>query len=146
MPDREIKYARILMVDDNPTDILLMRRALLRTGVVREVCTAADGQAATDLLRSELELSPSHRPDLIVLDLNMPRKDGFLVLKELKEDISLQKIPVVVYSSSTYPEDIRRSYALHANSYIPKPISYEELEAIATAICRYWFGTVRLPQ
>lgn len=132
------------MVDDNPTDRLLMKRALLKTNFAHELVTAPDGQAATDLLKPGPNSSEFHRPSLILLDLNMPRKDGFQVLKELKEDIGLSGIPVVVYSTSSRPEDVRRCYALHANSYISKPTSYEELLEIANMICGYWFRSVLL--
>lgn len=132
------------MVDDNRTDILLMQKALAKADFPHELRTAPDGQAATDLLKPGSNGSDADRPDLILLDLNMPRKDGFQVLKELKEDPGLAEIPVLIYSSSSHPEDVRRCYALHANSYIPKPMSYEELIEIARLICGYWFRSVLL--
>ena len=146
MPNSKNKVTRILMVDDNPTDILLMRRAMLRVNPTHELVTATDGEAATGLLRPRPNCSAASGPDLILLDLNMPRKDGFQVLKELKEDPGLCGIPVVIYSSSSRPEDVRRCYALHANSYISKPMSYEELIEIARMISGYWFESVLLIQ
>ena len=134
----------ILMVDDNAMDIELMQRSFRRADVPHELAGASNGQAAMDLLADSG--STNRRPDLILLDLNMPRKDGFEVLEELKDNLTLRSIPVVVYTSSTHPEDIRRSYALHANSYIPKPVSYDELVEIAAAIGRYWLRTVAPPR
>lgn len=146
MASRAHRPTRILMVDDNPTDTLLMRRALLKIGLPHDLSTALDGQAAMEHLSSAIELSNSHLPDLILLDLNMPKKDGFAVLKELKQHEILREIPVVIYSSSTYQDDIKRCYAMQASSYVSKPVGYPELLQIVSTLGQYWCGVVTLPE
>ncbi len=131
---------RILLVEDNPADVRLMREAFAEQGTSVELVIAGDGEEAMRLLQE-----PVNRPDLILLDLNLPRKDGREVLAEIKADASLRTIPVLVLTSSEAERDVEHSYALHANVYLRKPLSYTELQAIVAAIDTFWLTVARLP-
>lgn len=137
---REEVRPRILLVEDNAADVRLLREAFLEQGVSVELMVASDGEDATQVLRD-----PRRRPDLILLDLNLPRKDGREVLAEIKADPALRSIPVLVLTSSEAELDIEHSYALHANVYLRKPLSYTELQAIVAAIDTFWLTVARLP-
>jgi CheY-like chemotaxis protein len=131
---------RILLVEDNPADVRLMREAFAEQGMSVELVIAGDGEEATRVLSD-----PAKRPDLILLDLNLPRKDGREVLAEIKGHPSLRVIPVLVLTSSEAERDVENSYALHANVYLRKPLSYTELQAIVAAIDSFWLTAARLP-
>jgi CheY-like chemotaxis protein len=133
------------MIDDNPTDVLLTRRALAATGIPHELHVAQDGEQGLNALLSPAS-DRSKPPDLILLDLNMPRKDGFEVLKELRAQPAIGQIPVVVLTSSTHRADVDRCYALHANSYLAKPVEYDELKDLMQTVSAYWFGCSMLPE
>jgi CheY-like chemotaxis protein len=132
------------MIDDNPTDVLLMRRALAAAGVPHELHAAQDGEEGLRFLVSKDPGRPE-QPDLILLDLNMPKKNGFQVLTELRAQPVIGDIPVIVFTSSTHREDVDRCYSLRANSYIAKPVEYEKLKSMILVLSEYWFGVTLLP-
>lgn len=135
----------ILIVDDNSTDLMLMREAFADTKLNAVLHTASNGEEAMKFLRRVGEHSAAPRPDLIILDLNMPRKNGHEVLSEIKNDPLLLRIPVIILTTSQAEDDVSRAYAEHANCYIRKPVDYEEFEKVMAVIERFWFGTVILP-
>ena len=116
----------ILLVEDNPGDVDLTREALEEAKVGNRLHVAEDGEAAVDFLYQRGEFAAAPRPDMILLDLNLPKKDGRQVLKEIKADPKLAEIPVVVLTTSEADEDILRSYQLHANCYITKPVNFKQ--------------------
>jgi CheY-like chemotaxis protein len=135
----------ILLVEDNPGDVRLTREAL-RDGKVRNnLKVARDGVEALAMLRGEGEHAGMTRPDLILLDLNMPRMDGREVLRELKKDPQLRVIPVVVLTTSKADEDILRTYELNANCYITKPVDLAQFIHVVRSIEDFWLTVVRLP-
>ncbi|MGB8493901.1 MAG: response regulator [Candidatus Acidiferrum sp.] len=135
----------VLLVEDNPGDCRLVREALADYKLKLEVKEAHDGEAAIAFLHREGEFRGARRPDLILLDLNIPKKDGREVLAEVKVDRRLKQIPVVILTSSKAEEDILRTYELHANCYISKPISLEQLQKVVRQIKEFWFTIVKLP-
>jgi CheY-like chemotaxis protein len=142
---RACRPLRILVVEDSPTDRLIAEQAfkLVPTAVTLEF--AEDGEQAMTLLRSGAR-DPSHpRPQLILLDLNMPKMDGRAVLAVLKEDPVLRLIPVVVLTTSGANDDIEHAYSLHANSYITKPVDFAEFTRRISNLITYWFDVVSLP-
>ena len=139
----------ILMADDDADDRRLTQEALEEGRLIYEVQFVNDGVELLDYLRKEGKFAPPavvHRPGLILLDLNMPRKDGRTVLKEIKNDPALRQIPVVVLTTSKADEDIYRSYDLGVNSYIVKPVTFEALVDILQTLEKYWFAIVELPK
>lgn len=147
MDDMTIGRAvEILLVEDNPGDARLTRE-LLREGKIHNNCHhAKDGVEALRFLRREGEFADAPRPDIVLLDLNLPRKDGREVLADLKADPSLRKIPVVVLTTSEAEQDILRTYELHANCYITKPVDLDKFITIVRAIENFWLSVVKLPQ
>ena len=135
----------ILLVEDNPGDARLVREALKSAGIDSLLTVARDGEEALDLLRGIRPGREAVRPDLILLDLNLPRKDGRELLAEIKQDSSLQRIPVVVLTSSAAAQDIRTAYELQANSYIVKQVSLEEFTKAIASIHHFWLSLVTLP-
>ena len=135
----------ILLVEDNPGDVRLTREALSEARVANRVTVARDGEEAMALLRREPPHEDAPRPDLIMLDLNLPRKDGREVLAEVKQDPRLRTIPVVILTTSKYEEDVLRSYKLLANCYVTKPVDLERFLAVIRAVEQFWLGTVTLP-
>jgi len=135
----------ILLVEDNPGDARLVREALKSAGIDSLLTVARDGEEALDLLRGIHPAREAVRPDLILLDLNLPRKDGRELLAEIKQDPSLQRIPVVVLTSSAAAQDIRTAYELQANSYIVKQVSLEEFTKAIASIHHFWLSLVTLP-
>jgi chemotaxis family two-component system response regulator Rcp1 len=135
----------VLLVEDNPGDVRLTREALKEGTVRNNLHVARDGVEALAFLRRQGEHAGVPRPDLILLDLNLPRKDGREVLTEIKEDASLRQIPVVVLTSSQAEEDIRRAYDLHANCYITKPVDLDRFINVVRSIEDFWFTVVKLP-
>lgn len=136
---------QILLAEDNPADVDLMLDKLSSSKVRNEVHVVTDGVDAMRYLRGEDEFDGRVFPDLLLLDLNMPRKDGREVLQELLEDDALRTLPVVVLTSSEEEEDILRSYELNANCYVTKPVDLRGLERIVASIEDFWFSVVRLP-
>ena len=136
---------QILLVEDNPGDVELTREALHDTKVHMHLSVVPDGVEAMAFLRREGGYADAPRPDLILLDLNLPRKDGRGVLAEVKGDASLRHIPVVVLTSSQAEQDIVRAYELHANCYVTKPVDLDQFVKIVRSIEQFWFTVVKLP-
>lgn len=138
----------ILLADDDPEDRLLTLRALKRSRLRNEIYTVEDGQELMDYLYRRgpyADPARSPRPGLILLDLNMPRKDGREALQEIKSDSMLRRIPVVVLTTSNAEADILRSYDLGVNAFITKPVTFEELVRVLQVLGDFWFEIVRLP-
>jgi CheY-like chemotaxis protein len=135
----------VLLVEDNIGDVQLAREALRECRVNVRLSVAEDGEEALRFLRREGRHELAPRPDLVLLDLNLPRKDGAEVLAELKADPKLGAIPVVVLTTSQSEEDIQRVYRLHANCFITKPVDLEDFLRVMRAIDAFWFNVVRLP-
>ncbi len=135
----------ILLVEDNAADVRLTREALRDAKLINRLMTVPDGVEALRLLRHEGSFVNAPRPDLILLDLNLPKKNGRDVLGEIKADPELRRIPVVIVTSSTAEEDIIRSYDLHANCYVSKPLDLDQFARVVQAIEGFWVGIVRLP-
>ena len=131
---------RLLVVEDNPTDVMLLQEALRAAGHQHAPQVARDGEEAMDQLRGGAE-----RPDLVLLDLNLPRKNGREVLAEVKADPDLRAIPVIVLTSSAASLDIDFAYANHANAYVRKPMGLERLTEFARALREFWHGQATLP-
>jgi chemotaxis family two-component system response regulator Rcp1 len=134
----------ILLVEDNPGDVDIAREGFAHHGLGNKLHVVTDGEQALAFLKREEEYAEAPRPDLILLDLNLPRKDGREVLAEVKTDEGLKHIPIVVLTSSESDEDIVKSYRLHANCYISKPIGFSEFVKIVEAVEGFWFTIVRL--
>ena len=139
------KPIQILLVEDNPADIDLTREGFEVGKLKNDLHVVTDGIEALGFLRKEGEHASAPRPDLILLDLNLPKKDGREVLAEIKQDPELQTIPVVVLTSSDAEEDVLKSYQLHANSYIRKPVNLERFMNIVSTVEDFWFTVVKLP-
>lgn len=135
----------ILLVEDNPGDVRLTVEALKDAKVNNTLNVARDGVEAMAYLRRESPYAHASRPDLILLDLNLPRKDGRQVLAEVKSDESLRSIPVVVLTTSSAEQDILSSYNLHANAYVTKPVDLDQFIAVVRAIEDFWVTIVSLP-
>jgi CheY-like chemotaxis protein len=135
----------ILLVEDNPGDVRLTQEALREGKVINNLAVVSDGVEALAYLRQKGRYAAATRPDVILLDLNLPRKDGREVLQEIKEDPNLKRIPVVVITSSSAEEDVLRSYNLHANCYISKPVDLEQFVTVVKSIEDFWMGIVKLP-
>ena len=137
----------ILMADDDADDRMLAHDAIVESRLCNDMRFVEDGQELMDYLKREgpYEDADAPRPGLILLDLNMPRKDGRQALKEIKADPALRRIPVVVLSTSRTEEDILRTYDLGANSFISKPVTFERLVDIVRTLGVYWFSIVELP-
>jgi CheY-like chemotaxis protein len=137
--------AEILLVEDNPGDIRLTREILREGKVPNTLHSVVDGVEAMAFLRRQGSFAHSPRPDLILLDLNLPKKDGREVLAEIKADLQLRQIPVVVMTTSKADEDVLRSYDLHANCYIPKPVDLDQFIRVIRSIEDFWLTVVKLP-
>ncbi len=141
-----MRTAEILLVEDNAADVRLTQEVLRKSPLDCNLQVARDGEQAMSMLRRQGEHGQVPIPDLILLDLNLPLKDGRQVLQELKQDNDLRSIPVVVLTTSRADVDISTCYSLHANSYIVKPVDLVEFEKVVEDISKYWFGRVRLPR
>jgi two-component system, chemotaxis family, response regulator Rcp1 len=137
---------QILMVEDNYPDAFLTREMLKTAKVANTVNVVSDGVAAMEYVRRQGKYATARRPDLILLDLNLPRKDGHQVLAEIKADPELCRIPVVVLSSSQAEADVARSYDNHANCYVVKPVDLDGLMKVVQSIEGFWVTIVRLPE
>jgi chemotaxis family two-component system response regulator Rcp1 len=135
----------ILLVDDNPADVRLARETLKDLGIAIRLDVARDGEEALEILRNAVARIGIPVPDLIFLDLNLPKKNGNEVLAEIKVDPSLRRIPVVVLTTSRAEDDLLRSYDLHANCYVIKPIDIDRYAEVFKSIESFWLGTVLLP-
>lgn len=140
-----IKPIDILLVEDNPGDVRLTIEALKEGKVLNRLTVAKDGIEALAMLRKEGPYREAPRPDLILLDLNLPKKDGREVLAEIKCDSGLKRIPVVILTTSQDEHDVLRSYNLHANCYITKPVDLEQFIKVVKSIEDFWLGIVVLP-
>ena len=135
----------ILLVEDNPGDVRLTKEALKEGKVYSNLHTVKDGVEAMEYLRREGRFKEAPRPDIILLDLNLPRKDGREVLEEIKSDEKLKRIPVVVLTTSKAEEDVLRTYNLHANCYVTKPVDLEKFIVVIKSIDAFWLTVATLP-
>ncbi|TMD03059.1 MAG: response regulator [Chloroflexi bacterium] len=140
--EREVN---ILLVEDNPGDVRLTLEALREGRIANQLHVVHDGEEAMDFARQQGDHLHAPRPDLILLDLNLPKKDGREVLEELKNDPDLHRIPVIVLTTSSAEADVLRSYDLHANCFISKPIGYDDFIAAVRSIENFWLRLVQLP-
>jgi CheY-like chemotaxis protein len=145
MPEHPLE---ILLVEDNPNDVMIARRALTRGLVQHRLSVVRDGQEALDFLFrrgnfADVERAP--RPDLILLDLNLPRVDGFEVLRAIKSDAQLRRIPVIMLTTSEREEDVTNSYVLGANTFISKPVEFDRFLNIIRVLHEYWGQVAKLP-
>ena len=145
-PPQLLNAIDVLLVDDDPGDTLMIREAFEHNKVRNELASVADGVEAMRYLRREGEYAGAPRPDLILLDLNLPRKDGREVLAEIKGDSQLAAIPVVVLTTSNAEEDVLRSYQLHANAYVTKPVDFERFIDVVRQIDEFFVTVVKLPK
>lgn len=135
----------VLLVEDDPGDVLLIREAFSEQKVGNILSVVSDGVRAIEYVRGEGEFADRERPDLILLDLNLPRKSGTEVLAEIKADDELATIPVIVLTTSEAEEDVLRSYQAHANAYITKPVDFDRFRQIVHKIDDFFIGIVKLP-
>ena len=135
----------VLLVEDDPGDVLMTREAFEDNKVRNRLTVVSDGAEALAYLRREGEYADAARPDLILLDLNLPRRDGREVLAEIKSDERLHQIPVVVLTTSQSEEDVLRSYQLHANAYVTKPVDFDRFIEVVRQIDDFFLSVVKLP-
>jgi CheY-like chemotaxis protein len=135
----------VLLVEDDPGDVLMTREAFEEHKVGNRLNVVSDGVDALAYLRRESPFQAATRPDLILLDLNLPKRDGREVLAEIKNDAVLRQIPVVVLTTSQADEDVLRSYQLHANAYVTKPVDFERFVTVVKQIDDFFISVVRLP-
>jgi CheY-like chemotaxis protein len=144
-PNTSAEPIEILLVEDSPGDVRLTREALADARVHNRLHVAVDGVDAMAFLRREGKHADAPRPDLVLLDLNLPKKDGREVLGEMKQDASLRSIPVVILTTSAAEGDILRSYELYANCYITKPVDLDQFMRVVHGIESFWLTIVKLP-
>ena len=140
-----VRPVEILLVEDNPGDVRLTMEALKEAKVINNLTVLKDGEEALSYLRRQGSYAQAKRPHLILLDLNLPRKDGREVLAQIKADEALKRIPVVVLTTSQDEQDVLRSYNLHANCYITKPVDLDQFITVVRTIEDFWLGIVVLP-
>jgi CheY-like chemotaxis protein len=143
--EQAVETVHILLVEDNPADVRLTREVLSEGRIANRLHSVGDGEQAMDFLRKRNTFASSPRPQLILLDLNLPRKDGREVLAEIKSDPDLRTIPVVVLTTSRSDRDILESYNLHANCYISKPVDLLQFMDVIRSIEGFWLTVVRQP-
>lgn len=136
----------ILLVEDNPGDVFLTKKAFETGKIANNMQVATNGEMALEMLKKEGDFSECITPDIILLDLNLPKMDGREVLESIKDDEELKRIPVVILTSSNAERDIVASYNLHANSYIVKPVDFNKFTEIVDSIENFWFTIVVLPE
>ena len=136
---------RVLLVEDNPGDIRLTQEALKESEMDIALDVVSDGEQALDFLMKRNKFADAQRPHIILLDLNLPKKNGVEVLKEIKSHESLKKIPVIVLTTSDADHDISKAYSFNANCYILKPVDFDDFAKVIRLIEIYWFNTVQLP-
>jgi CheY-like chemotaxis protein len=145
LTDQNTKLVDILLVEDSPSDALMTREALENQKVLNKLHIVEDGVEALNFVRKLGKYAGASRPDLILLDLNLPRKNGLEVLQEIKADERLRTIPIIVLTTSKAEEDVLRSYGLHANCYISKPVEFAKLTEAVKSIREFWLCMVTLP-
>lgn len=143
---QKVRPVQILLVEDNPGDVRLTMEALKEAKVLNKLTVVKDGMEALALLRRQEQHAHAARPDLILLDLNLPRKDGREVLAEIKADDDLKRIPVVILTTSQDEQDVLKTYNLYANCYITKPVDLEQFITVVKSIEDFWLGIVVLPK
>lgn len=136
----------VLLVEDNPSDVYLTQVAFRRSSAETQIHVVEDGIEAMAFLRHEGSYASAPRPDLVLLDLNLPRKHGHKVLREIKADPELRGIPVIILTTSTAEADITLCYEDHANCYIAKPVDFDQFEKVVREIESFWFQCVKLPR
>jgi CheY-like chemotaxis protein len=142
----DVDLIEVLLVEDDPGDVVLIQEAFADNKVGNRLSVVGDGVEAMAFLRREGRFADAPRPDLVLLDLNLPRKNGREVLAEIKADPELSIIPVIVLTTSEAEEDIVRSYSLHANAYITKPVDFERFAGVVHQIDEFFVGVVKLPR
>ena len=142
---KEVKVVEILLIEDSPGDVRLTIEALKEAKIKNNLSVVQDGVDAMEFLQRKGSYKNAIRPDLILLDLNLPRKDGREVLAEIKNTPELRQIPVVVLTTSRAEEDILRAYDLHANCYITKPVDFKQFMSVVKSIESFWLTVVKLP-
>lgn len=145
MNPQKIRFIDILLVEDSPSDALMTREALDQPEMPHRLHIVDDGVEAMAFLRREGKYAEAPRPGLILLDLNLPRKSGLEVLKEIKNDANLKTIPVVVLTTSKAEEDVLKSYDAHANCYVTKPVEFAKLTEAVRGTREFWLGLATLP-
>ena len=143
--NENLSVIEVLLVEDDPGDVVLIREAFEHNEVYNALHVVSDGVQALEFLRREGDHADAPRPDLVLLDLNLPRKDGRQVLAEVKDDTDLRTIPVVVLTTSEAEEDILRSYDLHANAYVTKPVDFDRFIEVVRQIDDFFVSVVKLP-
>jgi chemotaxis family two-component system response regulator Rcp1 len=143
--EMQTRPAELLLVEDNPGDVRLTIEALKEGKVINNLTVVKDGEEAIAVLRRQGQYANAPRPDLILLDLNLPRKGGLEVLAEIKGDSELKRIPVVVLTTSQAEQDVLRTYTLHANCYIVKPVDLNQFMNVVQSIRSFWLALVMLP-
>jgi CheY-like chemotaxis protein len=144
-PDEPALPIEVLLVEDDPGDVLMTREAFDEHKVRNRLTVVSDGAQALAYLRRQQPYADAVRPDLVLLDLNLPKRDGREVLAEIKADESLSQIPVVVLTTSRAEEDVLRSYRLHANAYVTKPVDFEQFITVVRRIDDFFVSVVKLP-
>lgn len=139
------KVIDVLLVEDDPGDVLMTREAFEDNEVANRLAVVGDGVSAMEYLRKEGEYADAPTPGLVLLDLNLPRMDGREVLQAVKEDVELRRIPVIVLTTSESEEDVLRSYALHANAYVTKPVDFDRFVEVVRRIDEFFVSVARLP-
>ena len=145
MTDRSPDLVEVLLVEDDPGDVLMTQEAFADYKIANNLAVVTNGEDALDYLHRRGAYVDAPRPDLVLLDLNLPRRDGREVLKDLKSDPDLRRIPVVVLTTSDAEEDVLASYDLHANAFVRKPVDFERFVAAVRAIDDFFITVVRLP-
>ena len=143
--ERSVRPIDILLIEDSPADVRLTREALKEAKVLNVLHVVQDGIAALAFLRKQGPYADTPRPGLILLDLNLPKKDGREVLAEIKQDQDLKRIPVVILTTSRAEEDVVRSYNLHANAYVTKPVDLAQFLSVIRTLEEFWLAVVTLP-
>ena len=145
MSKKSARPIEILLVEDNPGDVMLTEEAFSKAKIWNNLHNVRDGEEALAYLNRERGFTEAIRPDLILLDLNLPKLDGREVLEHIKKTESIKRIPVVVLTGSAAEQDVLKTYDLHANSYIVKPINFDQFINVVSAIETFWFSVVKLP-
>lgn len=140
------KHVNVLLMDDDPGDVRLMQESLKKSKLMINMSIVENGQLGLDYLRKTGAYAAAVTPDLILLDLNMPIKDGREVLREIKNDNSLKMIPVVILTTSEEEKDVASSYSDGANCYIQKPVDFEQFQTVVNKMSDFWFSLVKLPK
>ena len=142
----DVAVMEVLLVEDSPGDVRLTREAFKDAKMLINLHVASDGAEAMTFLKREGQYANAPRPDLILLDLNLPKKDGREVLEEIKQSLTLKSIPVVILTTSASEADILRSYRLHANCYITKPVDLDGFLDVVKSVDNFWLSVVKLPR